>query len=148
MMQNGKKQHQELDRERGSVTIFMAAAAFVMIVLVGLAVDLGGQVAAQQRARDVAGQAARAGGEQVLGGPAVEGQGAQIDTNAAAAAARSYLASAGVDGTVAVTSNDTLVVTTSQNYQTKFLSVMGIGSLHVTGHSSARLIRAQNGVAR
>ncbi|WP_245934255.1 pilus assembly protein TadG-related protein [Branchiibius hedensis] len=137
-----------MGRDRGSVSIFMASAAFVMIVLVGLAVDLGGQVAAQQRARDVAAQAARSGGEQVLGGPAVNGQGAQIDTAAAASAARSYLSTAGVSGTATIQGNDTLVVTTSANYQTKFLSIIGIGSLHVTGHSSARLIRAQNGAPR
>lgn len=136
------------ERQRGSVTIFMATAAFVMIVLAGLAVDLGGQVAAQQQARDVAAQAARVGGEQLQGSTAVEGQGAQMDTNAAAAAARNYLAAAGVPGTVTVQGNDTLEVTTYQNYQTKFLPIIGIGSLHVTGHSTARLIRAQNGAPR
>ena len=143
-----RRTSEQMGRDRGSVSIFMASAAFVMIVLVGLAVDLGGQVAAQQRARDVAAQAARSGGEQVLGGPAVNGQGAQIDRAAAASAARSYLSAAGVSGTASIQGNDTLVVTTSANYQTKFLSIIGIGSLHVTGHSSARLIRAQNGAPR
>ncbi|WP_307864724.1 pilus assembly protein TadG-related protein [Allobranchiibius sp. CTAmp26] len=130
------------------MSIFMASAAFVMIVIVGLAVDLGGQVAAQQRTRDVAAQAARAGAEQVLGGPAVEGQDVQIDSRAAAEAARSYLAAAGVTGTVTTSANDTLQVTTSADYSTKFLSLIGIASLHVTGHSTARLIRAQNGAPR
>lgn len=140
--------YQRAERDRGSVSIFLATAAFVMIVLVGLAVDLGGQVAAQQRARDVAAQAPRAGGQQVLGGPAVEGQGAQIDAGAAAVAARGYLSAAGVAGTVTVTGTDTIEVTTSDNYQTKFLSIIGLGTLHVTGHSTAHLIRAENGQAR
>ena len=39
-------------RDRGSVTIWLALASFVMIVLVGVAVDLSGQVYAQQHARD------------------------------------------------------------------------------------------------
>jgi hypothetical protein len=44
-------------RERGSVSIWIATSGLVMIILVGLAVDLGGQVHAQQHARDVAAQA-------------------------------------------------------------------------------------------
>ena len=42
--------------ERGSISLWMVTSSFVMMVLVGLAVDLGGQVHAQQRARDVAGK--------------------------------------------------------------------------------------------
>ncbi|HUM87572.1 MAG TPA: pilus assembly protein TadG-related protein, partial [Actinomycetota bacterium] len=51
--------------ERGSISIWVVTATIVMMTLVGLAVDLGGQVHAQQRAHDVAAQAARAGGQQV-----------------------------------------------------------------------------------
>ncbi len=54
--------------ERGSITVWLALASFVMIFLVGLAVDLGGQVHAHERAHDLAAQAARAGGEEVEGG--------------------------------------------------------------------------------
>jgi Flp pilus assembly protein TadG len=46
-----------------------------MIVLVGLAVDLGGQVHAQQHARAVADQAARTGGQQLDAAVAVRGEG-------------------------------------------------------------------------
>ena len=50
------------------------SSAFVMMVLVGLAVDLGGQVHAKQRAHDIAAEAARTGGEQVQAAPAIEGR--------------------------------------------------------------------------
>ena len=40
--------------ERGSISIWLVTTGFAMIVLVGLAVDLGGQVHAQQQARAVA----------------------------------------------------------------------------------------------
>jgi hypothetical protein len=61
--------------ERGSISIWVVTATIVMMTLVGLAVDLGGQVHAQQRAHDVAAQAARVGGgQQVEAGPAVEGR--------------------------------------------------------------------------
>src|SRR3546814_18723211 len=53
--------------QRGSVTVWLALSSFVMIFLVGLAVDLGGQVHAHERAHDVAAQAARAGGEEAEG---------------------------------------------------------------------------------
>src|SRR5829696_3209657 len=46
------------ERERGSITLWAVTAAFAMIVLAGLAVDLGGKVHAQQHAIDVATQAA------------------------------------------------------------------------------------------
>ena len=38
--------------ERGSITVWLALSSFVMIVLVGLTVDLGGQVHAHERAHD------------------------------------------------------------------------------------------------
>ena len=40
--------------ERGSISIWVALASLAMMVLVGLAVDLGGQVHAKQRAHNIA----------------------------------------------------------------------------------------------
>ena len=136
------------DRERGSVSIWLATASLVMIILVGLAVDLGGQVHTQQRARDIAAQAARVGGEQVLAGPAIRGRGVQVDTGAAKSAARDYLAAAGVSGSATIQGGDTLVVTTTDTYQTMFLGIIGLNRMTVTGHASTRIIRAVGGVAR
>ena len=65
-----RRQHDE----RGSITVWLALSSFVMIFLVGLAVDLGGQVHAHERAHDLAAQAARAGGEEVEGGAAIQGR--------------------------------------------------------------------------
>ena len=59
------RQHPAWDRARGSISIWLVTTGFAMIVLVGLAIDLGGQVHAQQRARAVADQAARTGGQQL-----------------------------------------------------------------------------------
>lgn len=132
----------EGDRERGSVSIWLATASLVMIIMVGLAVDLGGQVHTQQRARDIAAQAARAGGEQVLAGPAVRGQGVQTDTVAAKSAARDYLAASDVSGSVTIQGGDTVVVATTDTYQTMFLGIIGLDRMNVTGHASARIVRA------
>lgn len=137
------------DRDRGSVTIWLALASFAMIVLVGLAVDLSGQVYAQQRAIDVAGQAARVAGQQVAEGQAIHGTTAQATTAQAVAAARAYLASSGLDGTVTVTDGGTTVrVTTQARYETKFLSIIGIQTLVVSGSSDAQIVRVVNGTRR
>jgi len=131
--------------ERGSVSIWVLTATFVMTVLVGLAVDLGGQVHAQQRARGVAAQAARAGGQEVQAAPAVQGQYLAVDSQAARSAAQRYLAAADVDGTVSVTSGDTITVRVTDAYQPRFLPIIGIHRLGVTGTASARLVRSLGG---
>ena len=132
--------------ERGSISIWLATSSFVMIVLVGLAVDLGGKVHTQQQARNVAAQAARTGAQEVLAAPAVRGGATLIDINAAKAAASSYLAQAGVAGTVSVRGGDILVVTVSDTYESKFLSIINLDTMRVTGEASARMIRTEGGV--
>src|ERR1019366_9439192 len=59
------------DRQRGSVSIWLATASLVMIVLVGLAVDLGVQVdtgAAKSAARDYLAAAGVSGSATIQGG--------------------------------------------------------------------------------
>lgn len=133
--------------ERGSVTVWMVAAAFAMSILVGLAVDLGGQTHAQQRAHDLAAQAARTGAEEVLAAPAIEGRYAAIDTAAAGRAARAYLARAGATGTVRVRGNH-IQVRATDSYSTRFLGIIGIHSVRVHGDAEAELVRSLDGVER
>jgi Flp pilus assembly protein TadG len=141
--------HRPTDRDRGSVTIWLALASFAMIVLVGLAVDLSGQVYAQQHATDIARQAARVAGQEVDQAQAIHGTTAHANTAQAVAAARAYLASSGLDGTVTVTDGGTAVqVTTRATYPTKFLSIIGIQRLEVSGSSSAQVVRVVNGTRR
>lgn len=134
--------------ERGSVSVWLALAAAAMILCVGLAVDLGGHVHAQQRARDLAAQAARTAGEEIAAAPAVRGQTPTVDTAAAKTAAVRYLASAGVTGTVEVQPGNILSVTVTDSYTPVFLTMLGVGRLTVTGHSTARLVRAVQGTER
>lgn len=134
--------------ERGSVTLWFALASFVMIVLVGLTVDLTGQVHAQQRARDVAAQAARAGGQQINAPSAIRGLGAEVNGPQAVAAAKTYLTASGIEGSVGLVNGTTLVVRTSDTYQSKFLSIIGVNGLKVTGSAEARLVRVVEGDER
>ena len=131
--------------ERGSISIWVALASLAMMVLVGLAVDLGGQVHAKQRAHDIAAEAARTGGQQVQAGPAIEGRYVNVNTAAARAAAQRYLAAAGVSGTVTITGGDTITVAVTDTYSPKFLIFIGIDQLTVTSEASARLVRSLGG---
>ena len=134
--------------ESGSVSIWLATSGFAMIVLVGLAVDLGGQVHAQQRAHTLAAQAARTAGQQLQPGPAMRGQSATANTARAVKAARTYLAAADVAGTVKVSGGDTITVTTTDTYATTFLPIIGISTLTVTGNAQARITRSVQGVEK
>ncbi|MET8520823.1 pilus assembly protein TadG-related protein [Nocardioides sp. NPDC004968] len=133
--------------ERGTATIWMVTAAFAMSILVGLAVDLGGQAHAQQRTHDLAAQAARTGAEEVQAAPAIEGRYAHIDTAAAGRAAHSYLAQSGVNGAVRVR-GDRIHVRATDTYRTRFLSIIGINSVRVHGDAEAELVRSLNGEER
>lgn len=136
------------DLERGSVTIWMITTALTMVLLVGLAVDLGGQVLAKQHAQVVALEAARAGGQQLQGAPAVLGQAAVVDPAGAVTAASTYIAGAPeVTGTASVVGTR-VVVDTTTTYQTRFLSIIGIQELTVTGHAEVQTVRAVEGVVR
>ena len=138
----------ERGRERGSISISIATGGLVMIVLVGMAVDLSGQVFAQQHARDIARQAARVGGQQLQAAPAIRGEAAVADPAAAARAARTYLAASDVTGSASVNGGNTVVVNTTAVYRTKFLSIIGINQLMVTGHAQATITRVVQGVPR
>ena len=130
------------------MTIWLALAAFAMILCVGIAVDLSGQVNSQQRVRDIAAQAARVAGEEVAVAQAVRGETPQVDAVAAKAAPDAYLQQAGVAGTITVQGGNVLEVTVTDSYQPIFLSSLGIGPLQVTGTSTARLLRAVQGTER
>jgi Flp pilus assembly protein TadG len=136
-------------RDKGSVTIWLALASFVMIVLVGVAVDLSGQVYAQQHARDIAAQAARTAGQQIDASLGVRGIGAQTNTAQAIAAAKSYIAAAGMEGDASITGGGTTItVSVVDTYETKFLSIIGLTSLRVTGSAETRVVRVVGGVER
>ena len=131
--------------DRGSISIWLATSSFVMLVLVGLAVDLGGQAHAKERAHDIAAEAARAGGEQLQAAPAVEGQFVAVDTAAARQAAQQYLDAAGVTGTVNITGGSTITVRVTDTYDPTFLGAIGINHLTVTAEASARAVRSLGG---
>ncbi|MFE0520826.1 TadE/TadG family type IV pilus assembly protein [Streptomyces sp. NPDC058954] len=127
--------------DRGGITVFVAACVLALIGIIGVAVDGGSTMRAVERADYIAGEAARAGGQAIDPADAITGTAIDVDPQAAAAAAQAYLNSADATGTVSVSGDGrTLTVTVTGTYDTKFLSVVGIGSLPVTGHGTATLL--------
>lgn len=134
--------------ERGSVTVWGVLIAVVLIMVIGITVDLTGQVNAQQRAHDLAQQAGRTAANQVQASQVMRGQSPQIDTAAARTAASNYLRTAGVDGSVTITGPTTLSVHVTIVYQPKFLGTAGIGPKTVSGDATIQLSRVVNGALR
>lgn len=134
--------------ERGSVTLWGVLIALVLVTVIGITVDLTGQVNAQQRAHDLAQQAGRTAANQVQGSQIMRGQSPQIDASAARTAAQGYLAAAGVEGTVQITGPTTLSVRVTVLYQPKFLGAVGIGPKTVSGDATIQLSRVVNGATR
>jgi Flp pilus assembly protein TadG len=135
------------DRDRGAIAIWMITTGLSMILVTGLAVDLSGQVHAKQRAQSIAAEAARAGGQQLHGATAMRGHAVVVDPASAVAAANTYIASApGVTGSATVTGGTRVVANTQTSYPTKFLGLIGITSLTVTGHAEVQVNRAVGGV--
>ena len=134
--------------ERGSVTVWGVLIALVITMVIGITVDLTGQVNAQQRAYDLAQQAGRTAANQVQAGQIMRGQSPQIDTAAARTAAAAYLHAAGVEGSVSITGPTTLSVHVRIAYQPKFLGTAGIGPKTVSGDATILLSRVVNGAPR
>ncbi|MFF9705359.1 pilus assembly protein TadG-related protein [Streptomyces griseofuscus] len=121
--------------------MFVAVCVVALIGIIGVAVDGGSKMRATERADYIAGEAARAGGQAIAPADAINGTAIDVDPRAAAAAAQAYLSSAQASGTVSVSGDGkALHVTVTGSYATTFLSVVGIGSLPVTGHGKAVLL--------
>ncbi len=127
------------------MSLFTVVVAFGLLLMVGLVVDGGGRLQAAQLADDTAREAARQAGQAVLAGPAVRGEGSQIDLAAARVTAEAYLVAAGVDGTVSSVGGTRVVVETSVTYTPVFLSLIGLGPQTVTGRAEARPVLTFDG---
>ena len=134
-----------LTDERGAVvSVWTAVIATTMVLVLGIAVDLSGLVHAKQQAADAAAQAAR----QLSTGTLLQQGRLEVRTRQARAAAVDYLEAVGMTGTATVEDGTTLVVTAQATYQPLFLSGMGIGTVQVSGTSSVRVLRVEDGTER
>lgn len=115
------------DRESGRIVTMVPLAALAALLCVGIAVDLGGQTMAEQDLRDIAAHCAREGAaEAVLGG---------ANSQVALEVANQCLGTSGLTGTTTL-AGDSLIVTLTSTYNTKLLTLIGIGTLPVDGTAS------------
>ena len=144
--------------DAGMTTAFMVVLTTALLACAGLVLDGGLALSARVEAVDLAQEAARAGAQELdLTAYRATGRLA-LRPDAAAAAARQYLAAAaataagapasGADNAGANTSGEqitgevtttatTVTVTVHSRRRTQLLALIGIGSLTVSGHASA-----------
>jgi hypothetical protein len=129
------RQDRAANLQEGSISAFVVLALVAIFVLMGLVVDGGSALTAQQAASDEAQQAARAGAG-ALSVNALRSGSLQLDPGAAVAAAEAFTVAAGHPGTASVSSG---VVTVSVHYRipTALLGLVGIDSLAVSAAASA-----------
>lgn len=125
--------------DTGSVSMFVVVVVLALLVAAGLAVDGGGKITAQQRATVAAEEAARTAGQSINVANSVQGRAATVDPYTAAAAARRYLATADVQGTVTIASPTTITIDTTATYEPVILSLIGVGTLTGRGSATATL---------
>ena len=133
--------------EAGSITLWLAITAVALFAAAGLVLDGGEAMGAKTRAVADAYGAARAGADSLNRAGLATGAGPSPDPVAASLAARTFLAQAGIDpaaAAVAVTAGQ-VSVTVRISQRTKILGVVGVGSITVTGHGTARPVYAVGG---
>ena len=135
--------------ETGSIGLMVAVLALGLLAMVGLVVDGSGKALALTRADDMAAAAARAGALAVDIAGVRAGRPPTTDPGRARAAARAYLADAGLTGTVEITdSGRTLTVTADSTYRPLFLSAIGVRQMNVSGTATVDLEQVQEGEIR
>lgn len=128
-----------LHGDEGRVTAFVVVAMAGLLLVAGLVLDGGLALAARSRVIGIAEEAARAGSQQLDLVGYRAGRPLTLDVGAATAAARDYLAAAGVTGTVTVTTAPAeVVVTATTTAQPQLLDSIGIGPFELTGTGAAR----------
>ena len=119
----------------GSISAFTVLMLVAVFVLVGLVVDGGAVLSAQQSASDEAEQAARAGAG-ALSVDALRTGAVEINQQEAVVAAEKFTVEAGHPG-VATVSSGVVTVVVQYRIHTEILGIVGIDSLPVSASASA-----------
>lgn len=121
--------------ERGAIAVWAAVAIPAFVVVIGMGVDFSGHATAQQEARAVAAEAARAGGQYLDAGP---GTRPRPNPVMARRAAMAYVAASDYSGSVTV-GGGTVAVSVSGSYETLFLGIIGVNSLPLRAEGAATI---------
>lgn len=135
----GTRRRTRSGTDGGQVTAFTVIWLSAMLVLAGLVLDAGLAVSTKVNARAVANAAARAGARELdLAALRINGI-VRIDPGKARTAAASWIARAGLPGTVTVT-GDTVTVSVTTAQPTQLLGLIGIGNIPVHATATAEAI--------
>jgi Flp pilus assembly protein TadG len=131
--------------DRGALTLFVAILFPALLAFAGLVVDAGTKLDNYENASAYAQEAARAGAGQVNQSEAYSNATFVVDEPEAIAAARAYLAAAGVSGAVTAVGDDAIKVTVTITTPTKILSIVGIDTVTSTSTATASLLSGVTG---
>jgi Flp pilus assembly protein TadG len=131
----GDRGRPELSAEQGSFTVFVAVLTLALFSLVGLVIDGGRAVAAQNAAAGEAEQAARLGADQISL-QAIRSGIVSIDPASATKAVNSYLQAVGTDGAVTVV-GQTVTVHIRSSEPTVILGIIGVEQIGISATASA-----------
>lgn len=126
--------------ERGQATALWAILTLALLVLGGLVYDGGQILTARRDANNLARQAARAGAQH-LDEDSLRAGTPTLDTAAAEAAARDYLARRDMSPMAVHVDGSTVTVTVTITQPTPLLALVGIEDRTVTSTASARSAR-------
>jgi len=119
----------------GGISAFVALLAVALLALLGLVVDGGAQVSAQQAASVEAEQAARAGAG-AISVDALRAGSVTVDVQQAVATADAFTVEAGHPGSTSVDGNSVTVLV-QYRIPTEILGIVGISSLPVSASATA-----------
>ena len=139
-----RRLHHRLGGDSGQVTAFALFMIITILAVCGLVLDGGLALSQKVRALDLAQAAARAGAQKLNLYEYRTSGVAELDPPTAAAAARAWLASAGVDGTASATAT-TVTVTVRRSSRTQLLQLVGVRQLAVSATASATAVQGVNG---
>lgn len=140
-----KRRH---DEKGSALTTGAVLLVAVFTLILGIAVDLSGQVQTKRQAFDVATQAARVAGQHLDTDRFLDDRGSfRLSTDAARQAALDYIERAGMTGEITIDGTEITVAVTAQ-YNPAILPIIGINTLPVTGTANARAVRALDGTER
>ena len=128
--------------QRGlALSVWASVSLPACIIAVGLGVDFAGHATAEQEARAVAAQAARAATHELRVTP----DGATLDVAAAKREAVSFAAAAGYSAAARIEGGNRAHVSVTGSYVTLFLGIIGVNSIGIEVEGSARAVTTLDG---
>lgn len=129
-----------------ALSVGVALLVGVLTLVLGIAVDLAGQVNAKRAVADVAAQAARTAAQRLdVGTYLAEDGSLEVAAIQAKAAAVEHLKAAGMTGAARIDGGADLVVDAHATYRPLFLSALGVGALEVSGTARVRIVQVLDG---